>query len=58
MAATLAAIDEADVITLGPGSLFTSVMPNLLVDGMAAAIRVRRRHGLLRQPDVATRRDH
>jgi len=37
--ATLAAIREADVITLGPGSLFTSIAPNLLVDGIAAAIR-------------------
>jgi uncharacterized cofD-like protein len=39
MAAALAAIAEADVITLGPGSLFTSVVPNLLVDGVAAAIQ-------------------
>jgi uncharacterized cofD-like protein len=37
--AALTAIAEADVITLGPGSLFTSVVPNLLVDGIAAAIR-------------------
>src|SRR5262249_27099554 len=37
--AALAAIDEADVITLGPGSLFTSVIPNLLVEGIPAAIR-------------------
>jgi uncharacterized cofD-like protein len=37
--AALAAIAEADVITLGPGSLFTSVVPNLLVEGMAEAIR-------------------
>lgn len=37
--ATLAAIEEADVITLGPGSLFTSIVPNLLVDGIASAIR-------------------
>lgn len=37
--ATLAAIEEADVITFGPGSLFTSVVPNLLVDGIASAIR-------------------
>ncbi len=37
--ATLSAIAEADVITFGPGSLFTSVIPNLLVNGMAAAIR-------------------
>ncbi len=36
---TLAAIAQADVITLGPGSLFTSVIPNLLVGGITAAIR-------------------
>jgi uncharacterized cofD-like protein len=36
--ATLSAIAEADVITLGPGSLFTSVVPNLLVEGIPAAI--------------------
>jgi uncharacterized cofD-like protein len=36
---TLNAIAQADVITMGPGSLFTSVIPNLLVDGIAAAIR-------------------
>ncbi len=35
---TLAAISEADLITLGPGSLYTSVIPNLLVDGIAPAI--------------------
>ena len=28
----------ADLITLGPGSLFTSVIPNLLVDGIPQAI--------------------
>jgi uncharacterized cofD-like protein len=38
LAAALAAIAEADVITLGPGSLFTSVVPNLLVEGVSAAI--------------------
>ncbi len=36
---TLEAIAEADLITLGPGSLFTSVIPNLLVSGVAKAIR-------------------
>jgi len=37
--ATLAAIADADAITLGPGSLFTSVIPNLLVEGISEAIR-------------------
>jgi uncharacterized cofD-like protein len=37
--AAMHAIAEADVITLGPGSLFTSVIPNLLVQGIPAAIR-------------------
>ncbi len=36
---TLAAISRADLICLGPGSLFTSVIPNLLVQGIADAIR-------------------
>lgn len=35
----LDAITEADIIVLGPGSLFTSVIPNLLVNGIAEAIR-------------------
>lgn len=37
--AALAAIDEADMIVLGPGSLYTSIIPNLLVDGIVDAIR-------------------
>jgi uncharacterized cofD-like protein len=37
--AALTALAEADLITLGPGSLFTSIVPNLLVEGLAAAIR-------------------
>lgn len=36
---TLEAIREADLILLGPGSLYTSVIPNLLVDGVADAVR-------------------
>lgn len=34
----LKAIAHADLILLGPGSLFTSLIPNLLVEGIAAAI--------------------
>ncbi len=34
----LAAIYEADVITIGPGSLFTSLLPPILVKGVAEAI--------------------
>ena len=34
----ITAIENADVITLGPGSLFTSLLPPLLVEGMSAAI--------------------
>jgi uncharacterized cofD-like protein len=37
--AALTALAEADIITLGPGSLFTSVVPNLLVEGIPHAIR-------------------
>jgi len=36
---TLDAIARADLITMGPGSLFTSVIPNLLVTGIPKAIR-------------------
>ncbi|AFQ46318.1 gluconeogenesis factor YvcK family protein [Desulfosporosinus meridiei] len=35
----LKAIDEADLIVLGPGSLYTSVLPNLLVLGLRERIR-------------------
>jgi uncharacterized cofD-like protein len=38
LAETLEAIANADLITLGPGSLFTSVIPNLLVRGIPEAI--------------------
>ena len=33
------AIKEADAIVIGPGSLFTNVIPNLLVKGIAKAIK-------------------
>lgn len=32
------AIEEADIIFIGPGSLYTSLIPNLLVDGIQEAI--------------------
>jgi uncharacterized cofD-like protein len=35
---TLAAIAEADLITLGPGSLYTSLITNLLVQGIPEAL--------------------
>ena len=34
----VAAIGEADVVVIGPGSVLTSVLPNLLVPGIAAAL--------------------
>lgn len=34
----LAAIRQADLILVGPGSLYTSLVPNLLVDGVTEAI--------------------
>src|SRR5438067_10231674 len=39
MPQTLEAIARADLITIGPGSLFTSLIPNLLVRGISKAIR-------------------
>lgn len=35
----LAALREADVVVIGPGSLYTSVIPNFLVAGVAGALR-------------------
>lgn len=36
--AAIAAIESADLITIGPGSLFTSLVPNLLVRDVSRAI--------------------
>ncbi|MGC8460309.1 MAG: gluconeogenesis factor YvcK family protein [Candidatus Dormibacteria bacterium] len=33
------AILDADIVLIGPGSLYTSILPNLLVDGMAMTLR-------------------
>ena len=38
----LEAIERADLIVLGPGSLFTSTIPPLLVPGLAEAVRASR----------------
>ncbi len=35
----LEAIGAADVVVIGPGSLYTSLIPNFLVDGVADALR-------------------
>jgi uncharacterized cofD-like protein len=35
----LESIKEADIIIMGPGSLYTSVIPNLLVDGVSKTLR-------------------
>src|SRR5437660_7434753 len=39
---TLEAIANADLITLGPGSLFTSIVPNVLVHGIPEALTASR----------------
>jgi uncharacterized cofD-like protein len=39
---TIRAILDADLIVMGPGSLYTSVLPNLLIDAMPAALRASR----------------
>jgi uncharacterized cofD-like protein len=42
MPEAITAIAEADLITIGPGSLFTSLLPPLLVHGVSEAIGVSR----------------
>lgn len=37
--AAVEAIQQADMVVLGPGSLYTSIIPNLLVDGIVDAIQ-------------------
>ena len=32
------AIEDADMVVIGPGSLFTSIVPNLLIEGIAEAL--------------------
>ena len=38
-AGVVEALHRADLITIGPGSLYSSLLPNLLVDGVAQALR-------------------
>mgnify|MGYP001026888969 CR=1 FL=1 len=38
------AILDADLIVIGPGSLYTSILPNLLVNGIADALRYTNAH--------------
>ena len=38
-AGVVEAIEQADAVVFGPGSLFTSIVPNLLVAGVADAVR-------------------
>lgn len=39
MDGVLESIARADIITLGPGSLYTSILPHFLVDGISEAVR-------------------
>lgn len=54
--AALRAIESADVIVLGPGDLFTSVIPNLLPTGMIQALH-RSSANILQICNIASRRD-
>jgi uncharacterized cofD-like protein len=40
----VAALLDADLIVIGPGSLYTSVLPNLMVPGIAGALKNSRAH--------------
>jgi uncharacterized cofD-like protein len=43
----LKAVEEADLLTLGPGSWFTSVLPHLMLPDLAQAILASRAHRLV-----------
>jgi uncharacterized cofD-like protein len=56
---SLEAIADADIVTIGPGSLFTSCIPNILVHGVPEAIRSSRGlrvyiGNLMTQPNEST----
>lgn len=44
---SLEAIAEADLILMGPGSLYTSIIPNFLVDGISEAVAASKAKKLL-----------
>ena len=44
---SLQAIRDADMIILGPGSLYTSIIPNFLVDGISEAVAASRAKKIL-----------
>ena len=46
------AIGDADLIILGPGSLYTSVIPNLLVNGIVEAILKSKAKKIMRIDDT------
>ena len=50
MPETLEAIERADLITVGPGSLYTSLITNLLVQGIPTALAAG--GGVRRQPSA------
>ena len=52
---TIRALLDADLIVLGPGSLYTSVLPNLLIDSIPEALRATRAK-VLYVCNVATQR--
>ena len=55
---TLEAIAQADLITIGPGSLYTSLITNLLVQGIPEALAAAEGdEGVYRQPDDAGQRE-
>lgn len=45
--AALEAISRADLILIGPGSLYTSIIPNFLVNGIAQAVQKARGYKLM-----------
>lgn len=64
--AVLESIEKAELIVIGPGDLYTSIIPNLLVDGISEAIRKSKAKKVyfvnlmttLGQTDLMTAADH